>query len=63
MGKYYKKRKKVPPEYKVGDLVMLNTKNLNLRRPVKKFDIKMIRPFKIDTVVSPMAMRLVLPES
>jgi hypothetical protein len=42
---------------------MLNTKNLNLCRPVKKFDIKMIWTFKIDKVVSPIAIQLVLPES
>jgi hypothetical protein len=63
MGKYYDKGTKAPLEYKVSDLVMVNTKNLNLRQPVKKFDIKMIRPFKIQKVVFPIAIRLVLPES
>jgi hypothetical protein len=48
IGKYYDKGKKVPPESKVSDLVMLNTGNLNLSRPDKKFDIKMIKPLIID---------------
>jgi hypothetical protein len=56
MGKYYDKGKRHLWSTRIGDLVMLNTKNLNLHRPVKKFDIKMIGPFKIDKVVSPMAM-------
>jgi hypothetical protein len=63
LNKYYNKRNKAPLKYKDGNLVMLNSKNLNLCRPVKKFDITMIGPFKIDTVVSLMAMQLVLPES
>jgi hypothetical protein len=63
LGKYYDKGQNVPLEYKDCDLVMLNTKNLNLHRPVKKFDITMMEPFKIDKVVTPMAMQLILPES
>jgi hypothetical protein len=63
LGKYYDKGKKTPPEYKVGNLVMLNTKNLNFGRPVKKFEITMIGPFKIDKIVFLMAMQLVLLES
>jgi hypothetical protein len=63
MGKYYNKGKKEAPGYKIGDLCMLNTKNLSLRCPTKKFTMKMVGPFKIDKIVSPMAVHLILPES
>jgi hypothetical protein len=39
------------------------TKNLNILQPVEKFEIKMIGPFKINKVVSPMAIQVVLPKS
>jgi hypothetical protein len=63
MGKYYNKRQKEAPGYKIGDHYMLNTKNLSLGHPTKKFIMKMVGLFKIDKIVSPMAVRLTLPES
>jgi hypothetical protein len=63
MGKYYNKGQKEGLGYKIGDLYMLNTKNLSLRCPTKKFTIKIVRPFKIDKIVSPMVVHLILPES
>jgi transposase InsO family protein len=62
MRKYYDRKSKDAPRYKVGDLVMLNGKNLRTRRPSRKLDHKMQGPFKIEKVVSPLAMRLVLPK-
>jgi hypothetical protein len=62
MRKYYDRKSKDAPKYKVGDLVMLNGKNLRTRRPSRKLDHKMQGPFKIEKVVSPLAMRLVLPK-
>jgi hypothetical protein len=38
MGQYYNKSKKDVPKYKVENLVMLNSKNLQMDRPTKKFD-------------------------
>src|SRR6478672_3122450 len=61
MGKYYNCEQLKPPNYQVGDLVMLNGKNLRTRRSTKKFDHKMFGPFRINKVVSPMAVRLTLP--
>ena len=61
MGRYYDKKSKEAPKLKVGDLVMLNSKNLRTRRPSKKLDHKMQGPFEIEKVISPTAMRLKLP--
>jgi hypothetical protein len=61
LGKYYNKGKKAAPAYKIKDLCTLNSKNLSLHRPTKKFTTKMVGPFKINKIVSPMAMRLILP--
>jgi hypothetical protein len=63
MNRYYDKGKKEAPKYKIGDLVFLNSKNLTMRRPTKKFDHKMLGPFKITKVISPMAVKLQVPES
>jgi len=46
---------------KVGDLVMLSSKNLRTRHPSKKLDHKMQGPFEIEKVVSPNAVMLKLP--
>jgi len=46
---------------KVGDLVMLSSKNLRTRRPSKKLDHKMQGPFEIEKVVSPNVVMLKLP--
>jgi hypothetical protein len=61
MGKYHDKHAKEPPKYSVGDLVMLNGKNLKTRRPSKKLDAKLHGPFKVSKVLSPTAIKLELP--
>ena len=53
-------RKKIPM-YQVGDLVMLNGRNLKMRRPSKKLDHKKQGPFQVKKIVSPLAIRLTLP--
>jgi hypothetical protein len=63
MGKYYNTGKKEVLGYKIGDLSVLNTKNLSLRCQIKKFTRKMDGLIKIDKIVSPMALLLILPES
>jgi hypothetical protein len=63
MGRYYDRGRLAAPDYKVGDLVMLNGKNLRSRRPSRKFDLKMYGPFKIEEIISRMAVRLRLLES
>ncbi len=51
-----------PPQYKVGDEVMLMTKNIRTTRPTKKFAERKLGPFTISQVVSPLAMKLDLPQ-
>jgi len=53
--------RKEPPAYQVGDLVMLNGRNIKTRRPSKKLDHKNHGPFQVEKIVSPLAVRLTLP--
>jgi hypothetical protein len=59
---YYNKKKE-PLEFKVGDLVLLSTKNLKTTRPSKKLSDKFIGPFKVIDKISSNAYRLKLPSS
>jgi len=61
MSHHYDKWSNEAPKMKVGDLVMLSSKNLRTRHPSKKLDHKMQGPFKIEKVVSPNAVMLKLP--
>ena len=51
MGKYYNRSRKEAPLYSVGDLVMLNGKNIRSRRAAKKLDAKLFGPFKVVRLV------------
>ena len=51
MGKYYDRSRKEAPPYSVGDLVMLNGKNISTRRAAKKLDAKLLGPFKVVRLV------------
>jgi hypothetical protein len=44
------------PEFKIGDLVILDGRHIQTRRPKDKLDYKKHSPFAIETVVSPIAM-------
>jgi hypothetical protein len=44
------------PRVQVGDLVMLDGRNIQTRRPKDKLDYKKHGPFTIEKVVSPTAM-------
>ena len=61
MTKYADTRRIPPPAYKVGDAVMLSTAYLKLKRPSRKLDHKFIGPFQIQQLISPTAVRLMLP--
>ena len=50
------------PQLKVGDLVMLDKRNMATRRPSKKLDHKKAGPFPITSVVGIPAFRVQLPE-
>jgi hypothetical protein len=59
-SKYYDKRH-TPKTFKVGDIVLLLTKNLKLNVPKKKLGPKFVGPFKILDAVGAQAYRLALP--
>jgi len=50
-----------PPKYQVGDLVMLNGRNIKTRRPSRKLDHKNHGPFQVAKIVSRLSVRLTLP--
>ena len=52
-----------PTEFKEGDEVWLNTKDLTTERPSKKFDYKRLGPFTIVRKVDALAFELKLPRS
>lgn len=56
-------RREPAPNYKVGDMVWLNAKNINTERPSKKLDAKNLGPFKTSEKINSIAYRLELPES
>ena len=59
---HYDRKTKDIPRLKVGDLVMLNGKHLKTRRPCQKLDQKMQGPFKIEKVISYIAVKVILPQ-
>jgi hypothetical protein len=61
MRRYADPYRKEPPIYQVGDLVMLNGKNIQTRRPSRKLDHKNHGPFQIERIISPVAVKLTLP--
>ena len=61
MAKYYDRRVQKQPEYKEGDMVMVNMKNMKTKRPSKKLDHKKLGPVKILAKVGKRAVRVELP--
>jgi len=61
MRQYTDPSRKEPPAYQVGDLVMLNGRNVKTRRPSKKLDHKNHGPFQIEKIISLLAVRHTLP--
>jgi len=59
--RYADLHRKDPPLYRVGDLVMLNGRNIQTRRPSRKLDHKNHGPFQVEKIVSPLAVKLTLP--
>lgn len=58
----YANKKRTPaPDYKVGDLVFLNRKNVKTRRPCLKLDWKNIGPYPITKKISAYAYQIQLP--
>ncbi|EDN09133.1 predicted protein [Histoplasma mississippiense (nom. inval.)] len=61
--KIYYDAKHKPQQFKIGDYVMLNAKNLRLLRPVRKLDHKYVGPFKILNTIGKQVYKLKLPPS
>ena len=59
--KYYDKHRKAV-SFKIGDWVMLSSRNINLRRAMKKLSDKNIGPFQIEAKLGQNAYRLRLPQ-
>ncbi|KAM4061475.1 chromatin organization modifier domain-containing protein [Hirsutella rhossiliensis] len=49
------------PAYRVGDMVLLSTRNIDSARPIPKLDHKFIGPFRIERVLNPHSYQLKLP--
>src|SRR6266536_3334512 len=60
--KYYNKKHK-PIQYQPGDLVMLLSRNITIKRPSKKLDAKFLKPFKIVETKGKQAYKLDLPQT
>jgi len=66
MKKYTNKRRSDVEEYKVGDLVMLSTKDLKyqmVRRRTEKLTERFVGPYKIKEIISSNAVKLELPST
>jgi hypothetical protein len=61
MKKYADQHRQEAPTYKIGDLVMLDGRNIQTRRPSRKLDHKRHGPFQVEKVISPTAVKLTLP--
>ena len=62
-AEYADKRRDPAPDYKPGDMVFLDSRNLRTQRPSRKLDFKQQGKFKIVRQVSPYAYELELPAS
>jgi len=58
MRRYYDRKALQQPDYKEGDLVMLNGKNIRTKRPSKKLSPKLYGPFKIIAAKGQRAFKL-----
>jgi len=66
MKKYADKKKSDVEEYKVGDLVMLSTKDLKYQmigRRTEKLTERFVGPYKIKKIISSNAVELELPST
>ena len=66
MKKYADRRRSEVDKYKVGDLVMLSTKNLKyqiVRRRTEKLMERFVGPYKVQKIVLSNAVKLELPST
>jgi len=62
MGRYYDRKAKQQPDFKIGDVVMLNAKNIRTKRPSRKLAPKLYGPIKILEQAGDLAYKLPLSE-
>ena len=62
MKKYYDYYLGLSLQYKPGDKVLLDSKNIKTTRLTKKFDNKWLGPFKVDSKVGASTYKLKLPQ-
>ena len=60
--KYANRHWGTAPQYKIGDLVWLDTRNLFTKKPCRKLENRRAGPYPVKKVVSTYAIELVLPE-
>jgi len=60
MRKYYDRKELQQPDYKEGNLVMLNGKNIRTKRSSKKLSPKLCGPFEIIESKGQRAFRLAI---
>jgi hypothetical protein len=63
MKQFYDRRVSEIPKYTKGEKVWLNTKNLRIQQPAKKFSAEWIGPYKIIKLIGERAVRLKIPHS
>jgi len=62
MAKYYNQKvTNKKPQFKVEDWVMVNAKNIKMKRPSKKLDLKLGGKFEIEKLLGTNAYRFRLP--
>ena len=62
MAEYANRRRLPASAFKVGDMVMLDSRNIKTTRPNKSLDHKNLGPFRVTRVINNMAYELDLPE-
>ena len=63
MARYYDRNRQQAVDYKVGDKVWLEGKDIQTNRLSKKVDDKRYGPFKVTEIIGPNAYKLDLPAS
>jgi len=61
MKKYYDRRATPDPDIEIGDLLLLNAKNIKSKRPARKFTPRWYGPFKVLEEKGNRAFRLDMP--
>src|SRR5258706_12974740 len=61
MTKWYNNKKQEGPKFREGDMVMMDSRHIQTKRPSKKLDHKKMGLFQIEKAIGNRAFRLELP--